>query len=125
MSKKFTLFISLSLSSFSASACGGSGSSLVESLILIISMGLALLCIFLLPMSIILFNVKRPSIHTWCFIGYFIAALSIVVVMFYASNSSAYYLMLLLSIFCALPTIHTILLALSHRKYFKQKKSSV
>lgn len=111
MLTKLTVSICLLSFSFNASACGGSNSSLMEDLIIIISFGLILVCVFMLPLSVVLFNSRYRSPHTACFIGYFVCAVAVIVLMFYASNELGLYLMIVLCLFCALPTIHTLILA--------------
>ncbi|MHC9511712.1 hypothetical protein [Kangiella sp. M94] len=111
MLTKLTVSICLLSLSFNASACGGSNSSLMEDLLIIISFGLILVCVFILPLSIVLFNSRNHSPHTAYFIGYFSCAVGTIVLMFYASNELGVYLVVVLCLFCALPTFHALVLA--------------
>ena len=124
MFTKLTVFICLLSFSFNAFACGGSSSSLMEDLLIIISFGLILACAFMLPLSIVLFNSRYHSPHTACFIGYFACAVAVIVLMFYTSNELGLYLIIVLCLFCALPTIHTLILAVLQNNHTGKKKSS-
>ena len=124
MVTKITVFIVLCCISFNVLACGDSNPYLVEDLLIIVSFGLILACIFLLPFSIILFNTKEPYSHMVYFIAYFFCAVTVIVAMFYLSNDFTLYLAVFLCLFCALPTFHTLIVALSQRKNVDKKRAA-
>ncbi|HEY9030710.1 MAG TPA: hypothetical protein VIM93_05060 [Kangiella sp.] len=124
MFTKLTIFICLLSFSFNSFACGGSSSSLMEDLLIIISFGLILACAFMLPLSVVLFNTHYRPPHTAYFIGYFACTVVILTLMFYVNNAIAFYLTVLLCLFCAMPTIHTLLLAISQNKHAGKKRAA-
>lgn len=124
MVTKITVFIVLCCISFNVLACGDSNPYLVEDLLIIVSFGLILACIFLLPFSIILFNANHPYSHIVYFVAYFFCAVTVIVAMFYLSNDFTLYLAVFLCLFCALPTFHTLIVALSQRKNVDKKRAA-
>ncbi len=111
MFNKLIIFICLSLASFNVSACGGSRSSTLEDLVLIISLGLLFSCFFVFPLSVVLFNTTSRWRYIAYFAGYFFGATATLITMLFAGNHSMLFLSIPFCLFCALPTFHTLYLA--------------
>ena len=117
---KFSVFLLLLLTSFSLFACGGSSSSVLEGIILILCFGLVLACFYILPLSVIMFNVANSSSYIWLFSAYFIGATITITALFFVPNNTALYLSLLLCIFCSLPSFHAAKLAYKNNQAKKR-----